>query len=79
MAGSEGDTTTPGPRTDEEIPDYLRALGIPALADIHVHFLPQNMLDKVWGYFDGAQERYGMPWPTGRFSGSTGSAPTPRR
>ncbi|MGO2718584.1 MAG: amidohydrolase family protein, partial [Brevibacterium aurantiacum] len=36
------------PRTDSDIPAYLEALGIPGLADIHIHFLPQNVLDKVW-------------------------------
>ncbi|MDN6176343.1 MAG: amidohydrolase, partial [Brevibacterium sp.] len=36
------------PRTDADIPAYLDALGIPGLADIHIHFLPQNVLDKVW-------------------------------
>ncbi|BCT76128.1 amidohydrolase [Sinomonas cyclohexanicum] len=55
--------TTPGPQADTEIPAYLEALGLPGLADIHVHFLPQGMLEKVWRYFDGAEESYGWPWP----------------
>lgn len=64
--------TTPGPATDGEIPDYLRSLGIPGLADIHVHFLPDAMLRKVWAYFDGAEEHYGAPWPiTYRFDEAT--------
>lgn len=64
--------TTPGPASDAEIPDYVRALGIPGLADVHVHFLPDPMLRKVWAYFDGAQEHYGMPWPiTYRFDEAT--------
>jgi predicted TIM-barrel fold metal-dependent hydrolase len=28
--------------------------GIPGLIDIHVHFYPQRMLEKVWRYFDNA-------------------------
>lgn len=55
--------TTPGPQADTEIPAYLEALGLPGLADIHVHFLPQSMLEKVWRYFDAAEESYGWPWP----------------
>jgi predicted TIM-barrel fold metal-dependent hydrolase len=56
-------TTTPGPRFDHEIPAYLERLGLPGLADIHVHFLPPRMLEKVWEYFDDAEARYGWPWP----------------
>jgi cytosine/adenosine deaminase-related metal-dependent hydrolase len=37
-----------GPLDDNEIPEYLHALGIPGLADIHVHFLPESMMRKVW-------------------------------
>lgn len=53
----------PGPRTDEEIPGYLDALGLPGLVDVHVHFLPEPMKRKVWAYFDHAQEHYGRAWP----------------
>ncbi|NYJ73714.1 amidohydrolase family protein [Allobranchiibius huperziae] len=55
--------TTPGPVDDAGIPAYVQALGIPGLADIHVHFLPEPMLRKVWAYFDAAEENYGRPWP----------------
>jgi uncharacterized protein len=55
--------TTPGPRSDDEVPGYLEALGLPGLADIHVHFLPDSMQRKVWEYFDAAEKHYGMPWP----------------
>lgn len=55
--------TTPGPQTDDDIPDYLARLGLPGLADVHIHFLPQRVLEKVWGYFDAAAEHYGRPWP----------------
>lgn len=56
-------TMTTPPRSDAEIPAYLAALGLPGLADIHVHFLPQNVLDKVWAYFDNAETNYGRSWP----------------
>lgn len=51
------------PAEDRDIPEFTRALGIPGLADIHVHFLPERMLAKVWQYFDRAEENYGTPWP----------------
>ena len=55
--------TTRGPASDAEVPAYLAAIGLPGLADVHVHFLPEAMLAKVWGYFDHAEARYGMAWP----------------
>lgn len=51
------------PATDADIPAYWQALGLPGLADIHVHFLPDRMLAKVWDFFDRADANYGMPWP----------------
>jgi uncharacterized protein len=51
------------PRDDADIPRFLADLGLPGLADIHVHFLPEPMQAKVWAYFDGAQRNYGRPWP----------------
>nr|WP_179423616.1 amidohydrolase family protein [Pedococcus badiiscoriae] len=51
------------PRSDAEVPAYWQALGVPGLADIHVHFLPEPMLAKVWAYFDHAERNYGQPWP----------------
>ncbi len=60
-----GPTTdaTPGPTTDAEIAAYVSRLGLPGLADIHVHFLPARMHEKVWAYFDEAEEHYGRGWP----------------
>jgi hypothetical protein len=55
--------TTAGPRTDAGIPAYLSELGVPGLVDIHVHFLPERMLEKVWAYFDGAERHYRTGWP----------------
>lgn len=55
--------TTPGPQSDAEIPAYVDSLGLPGIADLHVHFLPEPMLRKVWAYFDAAEAHYGVPWP----------------
>ncbi|MFD9698337.1 amidohydrolase family protein [Lentzea sp. NPDC059081] len=32
-----------------------------ALVDVHVHFMPQNVLDKVWAFFDRVRES-GVDW-----------------
>jgi predicted TIM-barrel fold metal-dependent hydrolase len=51
------------PSTDDQVPAYWQGIGLPGLADIHIHFLPERMLHKVWGVFDGAEAHYGQPWP----------------
>lgn len=63
MVSSPIKATTAGPATDADVPGYLASLGLPGLADIHVHFLPEPMLRKVWAYFDNAERSYGRPWP----------------
>ena len=45
--------------TDDEIPGFLRALGVPGIVDAHVHFLPDGLQDAVWRWFD----RLTPPWP----------------
>ena len=57
-------TPTPrGPATDADVPADWHARGLPGLADIHIHFLPPPMLEKVWAYFDDAERNYGLAWP----------------
>lgn len=51
------------PTIDEEVPAYLEALGLPGLADIHIHFHPDRLNDRIWAYFDDAERNYGMEWP----------------
>ena len=48
---------------DGDIPAYWRALGLPGLGDIHIHFLPQPMLERMWAYFDEGGRNYGLAWP----------------
>ena len=52
-----------GPTSDTEVPAFWRGLGLPGLADIHVHFLPPRMLRRVWGHFDEGGPLVGTPWP----------------
>ncbi len=48
---------------DEEIPAFWRRLGLPGLVDVHVHFMPPRVQQKVWSYFDTAGPLLGREWP----------------
>ncbi|MDA8263429.1 MAG: amidohydrolase family protein [Actinomycetota bacterium] len=48
---------------DGQVAEYARSLGIPGLIDIHVHFMPDNVLRKVWAYFETAGPLIGSSWP----------------
>ncbi|MEU4563169.1 amidohydrolase family protein [Actinoplanes sp. NPDC023936] len=48
---------------DDTLTDYLRRLALPGFADIHVHFMPERVLHKVWHYFDTFPPRRGLRWP----------------
>jgi len=41
---------------------FWRGLGLPGLVDIHTHFMPPNVLAKVWAFFDAGREA-GQRWP----------------
>nr|WP_219412739.1 amidohydrolase family protein [Pseudonocardia nigra] len=51
------------PIDDADVPRFLADLGLPGIVDVHVHFLPEPVLRKVWAYFDAAESNYGMAWP----------------
>ncbi len=40
---------------------FWRRLGLPGLIDLHVHFMPPNVLAKVWAFFESGHA--GRPWP----------------
>ncbi|MDQ1536955.1 MAG: uncharacterized protein QOE58_1348, partial [Actinomycetota bacterium] len=48
---------------DADLPALWRDLGLPGLIDLHVHFMPKQVMDKVWAYFDAAGPLTGTPWP----------------
>jgi len=47
----------------EEVREFWRQLDLPGLVDVHTHFMPERVLDKVWAYFDGVGPLTGRPWP----------------
>ena len=40
-----------------------QSLGLPGIVDVHTHFMPKPVMDKVWRYFDDAGPLVGRPWP----------------
>jgi hypothetical protein len=48
---------------DADVPAWWARLGLPGLVDIHVHFMPERVMDAVWRYFDNAEQHYGVAWP----------------
>jgi hypothetical protein len=48
---------------DDEVPAWWRWLGLSGLVDVHVHFLPDSVMNAVWAYFDRAEAHYGVAWP----------------
>jgi uncharacterized protein len=38
-------------------------LGLPGVIDVHTHFMPKSVMDKVWNYFDSAGPLVGREWP----------------
>lgn len=49
--------------TDADLPALWSELGIPGIVDVHTHFLPEEVMQAVWGYFDAASHNYGVDWP----------------
>ena len=44
-------------------------LGLPGIADIHVHFMPPRVMAAVWHYFESAGPLLGREWPI-RYKGT---------
>jgi predicted TIM-barrel fold metal-dependent hydrolase len=46
-----------------EVRQVWSALGLPGVIDVHTHFMPKPVMDKVWQYFDSAGPLVGREWP----------------
>lgn len=42
---------------------FWRDLGLPGLVDVHTHFMPDNVLAKVWDVLESGRVSAGQPWP----------------
>lgn len=58
-----GPPSPAGPREDGDVPAFWAAIGVPGAVDLHVHFMPEQVLRKVWAYFDRAGSSDGPAWP----------------
>jgi predicted TIM-barrel fold metal-dependent hydrolase len=47
----------------DRVAAFRSALGLDHLIDVHTHFMPRQVLAKVWAYFDAAGPLVGRPWP----------------
>ncbi|MGE2731979.1 amidohydrolase family protein [Mycolicibacterium vaccae] len=47
----------------EAVRRIWQTLSLPGVIDVHTHFMPKNVMDKVWKYFDDAGPLIGRPWP----------------
>ncbi|MFF5701569.1 amidohydrolase family protein [Streptomyces sp. NPDC012794] len=51
------------PATADAVRAFHERLGLPGLVDVHTHFMPERVLDKVWDYFDAVGPLTGVEWP----------------
>ena len=58
-----GEPTPPVPRDDGDVSAFWARIGVPGAVDLHVHFMPGQVLRKVWAYFDRAESFDGFAWP----------------
>jgi hypothetical protein len=45
-----------------DVAAFWKDLGLPGLIDVHVHFMPPNVMAKVWAHFERGGEGNGQPW-----------------
>ncbi len=48
---------------DSGVPAWAAALGVPGLYDVHVHFMPAPVMNRVWEHFDAGGPLLGREWP----------------
>ena len=52
-----------GAEDADAVRQMWKSLHLPGLIDIHTHFMPKPVMDKVWAYFDSAGPLIGREWP----------------
>ena len=59
------DDNTPSGNSEEAgaVRQIWSALGLPGVIDVHTHFMPKSVMDKVWNYIDTAGPLVGRQWP----------------
>ncbi len=46
-----------------DVRSFWEGLDLPGLFDVHTHFMPKSVMDKVWSYFDSVGPLTGTKWP----------------
>jgi predicted TIM-barrel fold metal-dependent hydrolase len=62
-AGAPAVSAAPAGADARDVERFRQELGLPALIDVHTHFMPEPVMRKVWAYFDAAGPLIGRPWP----------------
>jgi len=47
----------------QQVRQIWASLGLPGIIDVHTHFMPKPVMDKVWRYFDAKGALVGRDWP----------------
>ncbi len=47
----------------QQVRQIWASLGLPGIIDVHTHFMPKQVMDKVWQYFDANGPLIGRDWP----------------
>jgi uncharacterized protein len=47
----------------QQVRTIWTSLGLPGIIDVHTHFMPKSVMDKVWQYFDAQGQMIGREWP----------------
>lgn len=47
----------------DAIRGLIRDVGLDSVVDVHTHFMPKRVMDKVWAYFDRVGPLTGRTWP----------------
>jgi predicted TIM-barrel fold metal-dependent hydrolase len=51
------------PEEVEPVRRVWQSLGLPGIIDVHTHFMPARVMEKVWAYFDRVGPDMGQDWP----------------
>ncbi|MEU3882333.1 amidohydrolase family protein [Streptomyces californicus] len=47
----------------DDVARFRERIGLPGIIDVHTHFMPEQVLRKVWAYFDAVGPLTGLEWP----------------
>ncbi len=47
----------------QQVRQIWESLHLPGIIDVHTHFMPRQVMDKVWQYFDSQGPLIGRTWP----------------